>query len=80
MTNQYLHNQTTDVLSSYGVKKAAIFGSHARGTQKKGSDIDILVELGESMSLLDFVGLKLDLEDIRDSNTRIKPIPTTTIL
>lgn len=63
MTNQDLHLKTKSILSSYGVKKAAVFGSYARGTHKKESDIDILVELGKAMSLLDFVGLKLDLED-----------------
>lgn len=63
MTNQYLSDQTSSILSSYGVKKAAVFGSYARNTQTDKSDIDILVELGKKMSLLDFVGLKLDLED-----------------
>ena len=63
MTNQYLSDQTNSILSSYGVKKAAVFGSYARNTQTNESDIDILVELGRKMSLLDFVGLKLDLED-----------------
>jgi len=63
MTNQYLSDQTNSILSSYGVKKAAVFGSYARNTQTDESDIDILVELGKKMSLLDFVGLKLELED-----------------
>jgi len=40
-----------------------VFGSYARGDNKDDSDIDILVQLGKSMSLFDFVGLKLDLED-----------------
>lgn len=63
MIDQYLNDQTNSVLSSYGVKRAAVFGSYARRSQTNKSDIDILVELGEKMSLLDFVGLKLDLED-----------------
>jgi len=63
MTNQYLSDQTNSILSSYGVKKAAVFGSYAKNTQTDESDIDILVELGKKMSLLDFVGLKLELED-----------------
>ena len=32
-------------LKANGVKKAGIFGSYARGESKKGSDIDILVQL-----------------------------------
>jgi uncharacterized protein len=52
------------VLKRHSVRKAAIFGSFARGEQKKTSDIDILVKLPEEKSLFDLIGLKLDLEDI----------------
>jgi predicted nucleotidyltransferase len=51
------------ILKSQGVLKAALFGSYARGDSGKGSDIDLLVELGDDKSLLDLVGLKLELED-----------------
>jgi len=34
------------IFTEYGVKKAAVFGSAARGEAKKSSDIDILVEFG----------------------------------
>lgn len=33
------------------------------GKMKADSDIDILVEIGKDISLLDFVGLKLELEE-----------------
>ncbi|KHO50976.1 MAG: hypothetical protein QT05_C0047G0025 [archaeon GW2011_AR13] len=35
------------ILKNYGVVRAGIFGSYARGEQKKDSDIDILIELKE---------------------------------
>lgn len=50
------------ILKRYGVKRAAIFGSVARKEAKKNSDIDILVEIKKDISLLDFVGLKLEIE------------------
>jgi len=50
------------ILKSYGVKRAAIFGSAARGTMKKDSDIDILVDLPSGIGLFELVGIKLDLE------------------
>jgi len=50
------------ILHRYGVTKAAVFGSAVRGQLRPESDIDILVRVGEDISLLDFVGLKLDLE------------------
>ena len=49
-------------LKKYNIKKAGIFGSYARGKQKKKSDIDILVELDSRWSLYDVIGIKLELE------------------
>lgn len=63
MTKRSLLSQTQPILASYGVNKAAIFGSYARGSQTKNSDIDILVELGKKLNLFDFIGLKQDLEE-----------------
>lgn len=47
----------------YGVKKVALFGSFAKGHPRKGSDIDILVELKKPLGL-EFVGLADHLEHI----------------
>lgn len=51
------------VLKKYGVTRAGIFGSVARGEARENSDIDILVEIKGRMSLLDFAGLKVELEE-----------------
>ena len=50
------------ILKKYRVTKAGIFGSFARGDNKKKSDIDILAEIDEKYSLLDIIGIKLSLE------------------
>ena len=50
------------ILKKSGATKAAVFGSYARNEQKKGSDIDILVEINDKKSLLDFIGIQLELE------------------
>jgi hypothetical protein len=44
----------------FEVKSIGIFGSYIRGGEKKGSDLDILVEFEESadLSLLDFIRLE----------------------
>lgn len=34
-------------IKKYGVKKIGLFGSYLKGTPKKGSDVDILVEFNE---------------------------------
>ena len=41
-----------------------MFGSYARGEQKKDSDIDILIQPSKNMSLLDISGLKIELEKV----------------
>jgi uncharacterized protein len=52
------------ILNRHSVKKAAIFGSFARGEGKKTSDIDILVEIKKDISLLDFIGIQQEIEDV----------------
>jgi predicted nucleotidyltransferase len=42
--------------------RAGIFGSYARGEEKKRSDIDFLVKVTGNKSLLDIVKLQLVLE------------------
>jgi uncharacterized protein len=51
------------VLKKHKVTKAGLFGSFAKHTATSASDVDILVELTYPASLLDFVGIKLELED-----------------
>jgi hypothetical protein len=51
-------------LKKHGAIKIGIFGSTARGEERPDSDIDILVEFSEVKSLLEFIGIGLDLGDI----------------
>jgi len=48
----------------YKVKEISIFGSYVRGEAKRGSDIDILVELGDGIGLLAFIEIEEYLSDI----------------
>jgi len=58
-----LKTRITHALKRHDVARAAIFGSFARGDAEESSDLDILVEFRGDKSLLDLVGLKLELED-----------------
>lgn len=51
------------ILKRNGVVKAGIFGSYAKGKARKTSDVDILIKFKGDKSLLDLVGLKIELED-----------------
>lgn len=48
----------------YGVTSLALFGSVARNEATDTSDIDVLVEFEQTVTLFDLVALQLDLERI----------------
>ena len=52
------------ILKKHNVVKAGIFGSYARGEEKKRSDVDILVRLKGRRNLLDVVKLERELKKI----------------
>ena len=52
------------ILKAHKIKKAAVFGSFARGDFDNKSDVDILIEPPEDFSLFDLAGLHLNLEDM----------------
>jgi len=47
-----------------GGRNVRVFGSVARGDNGENSDVDFLVEFEAGRTLLDLIGLKLDLEDL----------------
>lgn len=49
------------ILKKNKIKKAGIFGSYAKGEQKKNSDIDILVEPPKGIGF-GFAGIEIELE------------------
>ncbi len=63
MNIKHIKHTITPILKKYGIKRAGLFGSYAKGKPTKTSDIDILVELENKISLLEYVKIKLALED-----------------
>ena len=45
MSLDEIREKVVPILRKYGVKRASILGSTARGEDREGSDIDILVEV-----------------------------------
>ena len=62
--SEEVEQRLLSVLRRHDVLHAGIFGSFARGEAKADSDLDILVELPNTKSLLDLVALKLELEEV----------------
>jgi len=66
MNIELVKNKAVPILKQYGIKKAAVFGSLARGEVNQNSDIDILIEYmpGTKKSLLNRIKLKYALQDV----------------
>jgi hypothetical protein len=56
-----LKPKIADIARRYGAGNVRVFGSAARGEDRAGSDIDILVSLERGRTLLDLVGLEQEL-------------------
>jgi hypothetical protein len=71
-----------DLLRKYSVKRLGLFGSYARGQQKRGSDVDFLVDF-ERPTYDNFIDLTFSLERLfrrkiglvtsRSLNPHVKP-------
>lgn len=62
-----------EIRQKYKAQIKGIFGSYARGEQKRTSDIDILVDFEEDADLFDFTGLALFLEEKLNLKVNIVP-------
>lgn len=53
-----------DLVAKHHASRPQVFGSLARGEDRPGSDVDLLVEFSDDATLLDEVGLRLALVDL----------------
>lgn len=51
------------IAQKYGLRRVYLFGSYAKGLADSGSDVDLLIEKGKPLSLLDLSGLRLECMD-----------------
>lgn len=64
-----IREMLSPVFQSYGVRKATIFGSYAKGTAHENSDVDLLVDSG--LKGLRFMSLAAKVEDVLGRNVDI---------
>jgi uncharacterized protein len=62
-----------DLEQNFRVKGIGIFGSYVRGDQKDKSDVDVLVEFDEPVSLLGVVKLENYLSDLLQIKVDLVP-------
>lgn len=71
MLDRFHISQISNFFNDKPVKRSYLFGSFVRNEESEKSDIDILVEIDyrkQKVSLLDFIGWKLELEKITNRN------------
>lgn len=61
---EIIQHHKQELKEKFKVVEIGIFGSYVRGEQRKRSDIDILVEFEEPVSLLKLVSLENFLKEI----------------
>ena len=52
------------IKGNYRVKKLGLFGSFVKGAQRRGSDVDILVEFEQPIGLFEFIDLEAHLKHL----------------
>ncbi|MQY78741.1 MAG: nucleotidyltransferase [Bacteroidetes bacterium] len=63
MITQQEHLIIINILRPYSPTKIGIFGSYARNEAQEESDLDLLVDFRKTVSLLDLVGLEIELSE-----------------
>lgn len=63
MNDKNLKTRVIDLLAPYQPNRISIFGSYARGEERKGSDLDILIKFKERVSLLELVQIQQELSE-----------------
>ena len=60
----WIKEKTVPIAIRYGLNKMYLFGSYAKGTANEESDIDILYEKGDKITLL---GVSSMLQDLKEA-------------
>ncbi len=60
---EFIYKQISDYFQDKNVERAYVFGSFAREKEDENSDIDILVELSQSIGFMKLIEYKQALED-----------------
>jgi hypothetical protein len=71
---EIIEQNRSELKREFHVEKIGVFGSYARGDQKKRSDIDFLVTFDESISIFTLGGLYEYLKEIMGTNIDVVPI------
>ena len=71
MTIEQIKRVLQELARDYSFKTVTLFGSRADGTNKEDSDIDLIVEFNNPVTLITLAGLKDRLEDMTGLNVDV---------
>jgi predicted nucleotidyltransferase len=58
-----IQSKALPILKQHGISQAGIFGSRATNSDSNASDVDLLINAPDSLSMFDLLKLKHSLED-----------------
>lgn len=64
MTNDYIKEKVLLIAEEYPIKKIILFGSRAEETNRENSDVDLIMEFSEPVSLFMLSDIRVRLEEI----------------
>lgn len=70
-TIEELKGKLTPIFTKYGIIRAAVFGSYARGEAVKKSDINLLLYIDEEFELENYINFKKEAEKAVKKNIDI---------
>lgn len=63
MLKEEIKEKIISILVKHGIKRILVFGSYARNEATPKSDLDLIVDFPEGTSLLDHVGIEMELSE-----------------
>jgi len=70
---ELIEQHRPELKRQFHVEKIGVFGSYARGDQKKRSDIDFLVTFDKAINYLELAGLKIYVEELTGLKSDVAP-------
>ena len=61
--NEEVKEIIISILVKHGIKRILVFGSYARNEATTKSDLDLIVDFPEGTSLLDHIGIEIELSE-----------------
>lgn len=64
MTLEILQKKIVSIVNDYPIKSILLFGSRAVGNHREDSDVDLIMEFSEPITLLTLSSIRIRLEEI----------------